>query len=125
MAGHSHRHIGDIEDLYYVDQENGFIIVYNYAYSRGIVHGKGRSVELKSYSRITIDISLENGKTSNRHTAVYHKKHEPGNKLITRYRFTKNVGSSMNIDLSPVPKDLYVIQNDCIIWEGIPVLATQ
>ena len=121
MAGHSHRHIGDIEDLYYVDQENGFIIVYNYAYNKGIVHGKGGKVELKSYSRITIDISLQNGKTSNRYTAVYYKKHEPENKLITRYYFTKNVGSSMGLDLSPVPRDLYVIQNDCTVWESIQI----
>lgn len=123
MAGHSHRHIGDIEDLDYVDQKAGFILMYNRSYLSP-VPGKipNRNCKnLKSYSRITIDISLENGISSNRYTAVYFNQLSDRTKEVTRYAFMKTVGSSMNLDLSCVPKNLYVIERDCSKWEGIPI----
>jgi|LakMenEpi03Aug12_release.lakeMendotaPanAssembly.Ray.scaffolds.fasta_scaffold447965_3 hypothetical protein len=123
MAGHSHRHIGDIEDLDYVDQKAGFILMYNRSYLSPIP-GKipNRNCKnLKSYSRITIDISLENGISSNRYTAVYFNQLSDRTKEVTRYAFMKTVGSSMNLDLSCVPKNLYVIERDCSKWEGIAI----
>lgn len=120
MPGHSHRHIGDIEDLDYVDQEVGFILVYNREY---LSPANGIIKKLKSYSRITIDISLENGISSNRYTAVYFNHLSDRTKEVTRYAFMKTVGSSMDLDLSCVPKNLYVIEiyQDCSKWEGIPI----
>jgi hypothetical protein len=123
MAGHSHRHIGDIEDLDYVDQKAGFILMYNRSYLSPIP-GKipNRNCKnLKSYSRITIDISLENGISSNRYTAVYFNQLSDRTKEVTRYAFMKTVGSSMNLDLSCIPKNLYVIERDCSKWEGITI----
>jgi hypothetical protein len=123
MAGHSHRHIGDIEDLDYVDQKAGFILMYNRSYLSPIP-GKipNRNCKnLKSYSRITIDISLENGISSNRYTAVYFNQLSDRTKEVTRYAFMKTVGSSMNLDLSCIPKNLYVIERDCSKWEGIAI----
>jgi hypothetical protein len=123
MAGHSHRHIGDIEDLDYVDRKEGFILMYNRSYLSP-VPGKipNRNCKnLKSYSRITIDISLENGISSNRYTAVYFNQLSDRTKEVTRYAFMKTVGSSMNLDLSCVPKNLYVIERDCSKWEGITI----
>jgi hypothetical protein len=123
MAGHSHRHIGDIEDLDYVDRKEGFILMYNRSYLSP-VPGKipNRNCKnLKSYSRITIDISLENGISSNRYTAVYFNQLSDRTKEVTRYAFMKTVGSSMNLDLSCIPKNLYVIERDCSKWEGITI----
>lgn len=123
MAGHSHRHIGDIEDLDYVDRKEGFILMYNRSYLSP-VPGKipNRNCKnLKSYSRITIDISLENGISSNRYTAVYFNQLSDRTKEVTRYAFMKTVGSSMNLDLSCIPKNLYVIERDCSKWEGIAI----
>jgi hypothetical protein len=114
MAGHSHRHIGDIEDMDYVDLENGFIIAHDRTYEN---NPSGKAKRLGGYARITIEFSIENEVSSHRYTAVYYTQSGLKTKAVTGYAFMKTVGSSMNLDLSGVPQRLYVINEGCSAWE--------
>lgn len=116
MAGHSHRHIGDIEDMDYVDLENGFIIVHNRTYEK---NPSGKVKRLGGYSRITLEFSLEGKVSSRRYTAVYYVQSRLKTRTATGYAFMKTVGISMDLDLSGIPPRLYVLNDVGIDWKKI------
>ena len=116
MAGHSHRHIGDIENMDYVDLENSFIIVHNRTYEK---NPSGKVKRLGGYSRITIEFTVNNKTRSHRYTAVYYVQSRLKTRTATGYAFMKTVGSGMDIDLSGIPSHLYVLNEEGIDWKKI------
>ena len=116
MAGHSHRHIGDVEDMDYVDQENGFILMENIEYETS---NAKRIKSLSSYARITIDFDIENGLFVKKYLAIYYKQSRWSTKTVSKYSFIKVQGSSIDADLSCIPASLYVYSNGCVGWKKI------
>jgi hypothetical protein len=118
MAGHSHRHIGDISDMDYVDPENGFILMKNAEYSTS---NTNRIKRLDSYARITVQFYIQNGKFVNakRYLAIYYKQSQWSDKWVSKYSFIKVQGSSLDEDLSCIPKFLYVYNDGWMKWKRI------
>lgn len=118
-AGHSHRHIGDVEDLEHVDPDGKFIMVGDTICKN---MSNGRVKKLSGYARITIDFGIETKEYSHRYTAVYYSQKSHSTKFLTVYSYIDHhtiLGKPDRRDLAFIPKFLYVYNPDAKIWEKI------
>jgi hypothetical protein len=118
MAGHSHRHIGDAEDLDYVDPDNEFILLKNVECQASNIN---KIKKLDSYARITIQFRIQSKKFANtkKYLAIYYKQSMWSNKWVSKYSFIKVQGSSLDEDLSCIPKSLYIYNDGWMKWKKI------
>ena len=117
--GHSHRHIGDAEDLEHADPDGKFIMVEDVIYLTGLLSKPKR---LSSYARITVDFGIETKEYSQRYTAVYdlQKKHSSKSLIVYSYMDHYTIlGKPEEKDLAVIPRTLYLYNSDARIWEDL------
>ena len=117
--GHSHRHIGDVEDLEHTDPDGKFVMVEDVIYLTGLL---GKPKRLSSYARITIDFGIETKEYSQRYTAVYDLQKMHSNKSLIVYSYMNHytiLGMPDEKDLEVIPRTLYLYNSDARIWEDL------
>jgi len=116
---HSHRHIGDVEELEHMDPDCKFVMTENVIYPTGIL---AKPKQLGSYSRITVDFPIETEKYSHRYTAVYALQKHLTTGSLSVYSYTNHftiLGMPDEKDLCNIPRFLYVYSPDAKIWEDL------
>jgi hypothetical protein len=117
--GHSHRHIGDAEDLEHIDPDGKFIMVKNEIYQTGLL---GKPKHLCNYTSITVEFAVETREYSHRYTAVYYLQKRYSTKYLSVYSYTNHftiLGKPEEKDLAFIPKFLYVYDPNARIWEDL------
>jgi len=114
MGAHSHRHIGDIVDVDYLDPGIKFIVMQEQIYLKRTT-GKPAK-RLSGYGRITIDFKLPQGHS---YTAVYHRQSRLKHKNSTGYALIRSEQNppAYVLDVCSVPSMLYVLHGE-IEWKS-------